>query len=54
MAYICGFSGGHKRLRKYIQHQWEIRRDELIANGINDAILWARCGQDIISGIDKT
>ena len=54
MAYICGFSGYHKKLREHIEYEQKVRRNELIINRINDTRRWARCDQYIIDQIDET
>ena len=47
MAYICGF-GGIRNLRDYIEYKWEMKRNQLIPNGVEDTTLWERCGDSVI------
>ena len=49
IAYICGFGGGRKQLRKHIEYKWKVRQNQLIINLINDLRRWSRYGQDIIN-----
>jgi predicted GIY-YIG superfamily endonuclease len=51
-AYICG-ANCNDGLLLYLERQWKIKRDRLIANRVNDVKEWAYCGNEIISELNS-
>ena len=52
LACISGFNSRNDLLL-FVEAKWKQRRDQLIRQGINDVIVWARSGSEIISEIDE-
>ena len=52
-AYICGFSSTRSDLQFFIENKWKDRRDNLIAQGVNDPIKWAKCGDQAINTVSS-
>ena len=51
LAYICGFGGGRRDLRYFIESKWKEKRDEVIQRGQQSILAWARCGETVIHDI---
>ena len=45
-AYICGFNG-YNNIVYYIDKKWKDRREQLIAQCINESRAWSRGGNDV-------
>ena len=52
VAYICGFDGD-RGLMRHLESKWQLKREELCANGINDWKEWARSGIEVIDEFDS-
>ena len=48
LAYICGFGGGRRDLRYFIESKWKEKRDEIIQRGQQSILSWAWCGETVI------
>ena len=52
LACICGFNSRNDLLL-FLEAKWKQRRDQLIRQGINHVIVWARSGSEILSETDE-
>ena len=52
LACISSFNSRNDLLL-FVEAKWKQRRDQLIRKGINDVVVWARSGSEIISDIDE-
>ena len=53
MAFICGFNGENKALRRQLEQRWKQKRDYLINNGVDDAKIWFSSGKGVIQELDN-
>ena len=53
-AYICGFGGGRRDLRYYVENKWKEKRDELISNGTTDIKTLAMGGNDVLQRLHES
>ena len=53
-AFICGFSSTRSDLRFFIENKWKDRRDDIIAQGINDPISLAKYSDYAINYVSSS